>query len=509
MIFSSYSFLFFFLPAFLVMFFVVRSVGTPQAITVLVIAASLLFYALGDSASIPYLLTSIAGTYIIGYVISTTNSAGRRNALMVAGLAVAILPLVISKYFSPFAAAFNIRANDWVMPLAMSFLVFQQVIFLVEMARGNRICPVPLDYLAAILFFPKLISGPLTSVVDLAAHFQRGNCFRSSAQDIAVGTTYFCIGLFKKVMIADQLRPGVDAVFFGLGTADGMPFLDAWIGLLTFFIVLYFDFSGYSDMAIGLARICGITLPANFNSPLKATSLIEFWARWHMTLMKFLSGYVYNPIALWRMRAAMAASSGKARLFVETAVFPCFITMLVSGFWHGGGWNFIIFGLLHGAGLSVNQAWRQLKLPQLPRVVAWGVTFLFVLVSLVLFRTTDPAEALTFVHSLAGLSELRLPSQFAQLVARVGLPAVAAPAGKDFAFFTSGMGGVLATLACLAWALILPNSQQVIGEAKGPAWTRRFRWTPNSGWAVTTALLAVVSVAMLSSEYQSFIYFGF
>lgn len=508
MIFSSYGFLFFFLPAFLFLYFAVRSAGSPRAIALLVIFASLVFYECGDGSSIIYLLASITVTYCIGSAIAANFHANKHKALMVIGLTVAILPLVILKYFSPLAMVFDIRVKHLGMPLAMSFLVFQQVIFLIEMARRNSLCPDFLDYLAAILFFPKLISGPLTSVIDLAEQFRQCKYDRSFAHDFSVGATYFCMGLFKKVVIADQMAPGVDSVFAGLDSG-GVPFLDAWIGILSFFIMLYFDFSGYSDMAIGLARLCGFSLPANFNSPLKSTSLIDFWARWHMTLMKFLSGYVYNPIALWRTRSLMASPSSKGRLFLETAVFPSLVTMLVSGIWHGGGWNFIIFGLIHGVGLSVNHAWRQFKLPQLHFVIAWIVTFSFVLISLVLFRTSDPKAALTFAYSLAGLWEFRLPNQFAQFFSSVGMSVIVAPAGQNFGFFIGGMGGVMTTFAGLVWALVLPNSQQIIGEAKIPTWAHRICWKPNSLWALATAMLAIVSVSMFSSEYQSFIYFGF
>ncbi len=189
--------------------------------------------------------------------------------------------------------------------------------------------------------------------------------------------------------------------------------------------------------------MCGITLPFNFNSPLKAVSVVDFWVRWHITLMKFLLGYVYNPLALWRTRIAMARRRGKWRMFAETAIFPALGTMLVSGIWHGGGWNFIIFGLLHGLALSVNQAWRQFKMPRLPLVVAWGLIFVFVLLTLILFRAPDPVAAWFYVQSLAGVFELRLPMPIARVLADwTGLAVVPAVSGNMFSFFLGGAKAV-------------------------------------------------------------------
>jgi D-alanyl-lipoteichoic acid acyltransferase DltB (MBOAT superfamily) len=511
MSFNSYEFLFLFLPAFLVLFLALRPVRNCDLTATLIVIASILFYALGDGASVGYLLLTLAVTYGIGWKISSSDAGRQRKSLLAAGLIVSISPLVFYKYPDAFTSALYLEADGWVMPLAMSFVVFQQVIFLVEMGLAKSRCPRFLDYLAAVLFFPKLISGPLASVVDVAGQMRERMPTRDLGQDFAIGITYFCMGLFKKVVISDRLRPGVDAVFAGLmAGGEGVPLLDAWAGLVTFFVMLYFDFSGYSDMAIGIARICGIVLPFNFNSPLKSVSLTDFWSRWHMTLMKFLVGFVYNPLALWRTRAAMAAKRNKGRLFIEAAVVPAILTMLVSGIWHGGGWNFVIFGLAHGIGLSVNQAWRQFNFPRLPLVLAWALTFLFVLLTLILFRAPDPTSAWWFVKSLVGATEIRLPAQIAEVIAGwLGVSIIGAHPGQNFVFFLGGAGAVATSFAALGFALVAPNSQQVMGEAKASGWHGRIRWSPRSGWAVATALLTIASVAMLSTEYQRFVYFGF
>jgi D-alanyl-lipoteichoic acid acyltransferase DltB (MBOAT superfamily) len=510
MVFNSYQFLFFFLPAFFALFVLVRRYCKPDIALALIVSGSVVFYALGDGGSLPYLLATVVFSYGVGWQICRTESETVRRALLIGGLVVCILPLVFCKYPASFAGLFGLGLDGWIMPLAMSFVVFQQVIYLVEV-QGRREANLPfLDYLAAVLFFPKLISGPLASVTDVARQMRARFALPMKVDDVSVGLTYFCFGLFKKVVIADQMRPGVDAVFAGITDGHGVPFLDAWVGLVTFFVMLYFDFSGYSDMAIGIARICGIALPFNFNSPLKAVSLVDFWARWHMTLMKFLVAFIYNPIALWRTRAAMAARRSKYQMFAETAVLPAFATMLVSGLWHGGGWNFVIFGLAHGAVLSINQAWRQFKMPRPPVAVGWALTFLFVLVTLVLFRAPDPASALLYAKSLAGLTDIMLPAPIARIASGwFGLPVIAAPSGGNFMYFVGGSPAAAMALVALAAVLVLPNSQQVIGDAKASGWMSRLRWSPNGGWAVATALLAAASLTMLSQGYQKFVYFGF
>lgn len=511
MSFNSYLFLFAFLPAFLLAFTLSRThLKNSGLMLLLVIAASLVFYTFGSGASLVYLMLSLAVNYALGWRVAAAPPGPRRQTWFLCGLTATIVPLVFYKYKMIADWSLFPEIGRAAMPLAMSFLAFQQVIFLAEMRREKSRCLPILDYLASVLFFPKLISGPLASVQEVAKQMRVRFIERPLAEDMAMGFAYFSFGLFKKVVISDQMQPGVAAVFGGIEAGHGVPFLDAWVGLITFFVMLYFDFSGYSDMAVGLARMCGITLPFNFNSPLKAVSVVDFWARWHITLMKFLLGYIYNPLALWRTRAAMAARRGKWRMFAETAVFPAFATMLVSGVWHGGGWNFIIFGVAHGLALSINQAWRQFKMPHLPLIVAWGLTFGFVSLTLILFRAPDPTAAWLYLQSLLGVFEIRLPLPIARILTEwTSISVEPAVPGSMFSFFVGGAKAVGITLGALILALVLPNTQQVMGEAKMPAWAERWKWQPSPAWAVLTALGAAVSIFGVSANFSTFVYFGF
>lgn len=511
MIFNSYSFILAFLPAFLLAFFVFRmAFKTVEPTLALIIAASALFYAFGKAASLTYLLTSIMVTYGIGLQVSRTQSAKWRRWLFVGGLVVSIGPLVFYKYSTAFEAILPAPAGGWVMPLAISFVGFQQIIFLVEMRGGKIPCPPILEYLSAILFFPKLIAGPLASVSGVAEQMRVRMIERDVMEDISFGLSYFSLGLFKKVAISDQLSPSTTPVFAAIESGHNLPFLDAWVGLVTFFVMLYFDFSGYSDMAIGISRMCGISLPFNFNSPLKATSLVDFWGRWHITLMKFLLGNIYNPLALWRTRTAVAAKRGDWRLFAEAAVFPAMVTMLVTGLWHGGGWNFVIFGFMHGIGLSVNQAWRIFRLPRLYPTIGWTFTFLFVLVSLILFRMPDPTSAWLFAKSLANVAEIRIPAQIASnLEVWLGVSVVSAPAGHLFSFFVGGAPAVIWTLSALIAALALPNTQQIMGDERLPMRFKHLRWSPDWVWAITMAMCMLAALVLLAANYKTFVYFGF
>ncbi|WP_337996577.1 MBOAT family O-acyltransferase [Oleispirillum naphthae] len=476
--FNSLAFLSQFLPLFLAAFWLAGRFGTGRTVaTAVVLAASLVFFqAAGGWYSLGIGLASLSLTYLIGSRLCRSDGAGMRRVLFFAGLLSGLLPLIFFKYKFAFSQSLPGFWADIGMPLALSFLVFQQVTFLFEMNRDGAVCPRPLDYFAAVLFFPKLVCGPLTSVCDVARQIGTSGGQRDARRDLWIGATYLSLGLFKKAVLSDPLRPAVDAVYSSLAAGATLPMAEAWTGLLLFFLMLYFDFSGYTDIAIGLARACGIVLPGNFKSPLKACSLADFWSRWHATLTKFLMGVIYNPLALWRTRASMRTRPGRLRMFFETAAFPAVVTMLVSGIWHGGGWSFIIFGLLHGLGLTVNQAWRQFKAPRLPAVAGWAATFVFVMVSLIFFRAADVPTAARMLASLAG-------------VGAEGAPRAASLPDWRILWVAA---------AAAAIALGLPNSHQIMGEEKAaPGILGGLRWAPTLPWAAGALACAVCAVALL------------
>ena len=281
------------------------------------------------------------------------------------------------------------------LPLAISFFTFQQIVFLVDAYRGRRTRTGPLRYATGVAFFPHLLAGPIVQYSQLMPQFARRHILRPQPLMIAAGVTVFTFGLFKKVILADSFAQFVPVPFGAVAAGYNLTLVEAWAAALSYAFQIYFDFSGYSDMAIGLALLFGITLPVNFNSPYKAESIIEFWRRWHMTLSAFLRDYLYIPLGGGR--------SGPARRYLNLM-----ITMLLGGLWHGAAWTFVIWGGIHGAYLLVNHAWRSAR-ARWPHAVhvpggayaARLLTFVAVVVAWVFFRA-DTADAAVRVLGAMG-----------------------------------------------------------------------------------------------------------
>jgi D-alanyl-lipoteichoic acid acyltransferase DltB (MBOAT superfamily) len=248
-----------------------------------------------------------------------------------------------------------------ILPLGISFITFQKIAFLIDVQAGRVKAFSFREYCAFVLFFPQLIAGPIVHYREMMPQFAAASC-RFDRENFAIGLTLLLFGLFKKVVLADHIAPLVTPIYEHSATAGKTPLLLAWVAAVGFTIQVYFDFSGYTDIALGLARFFGIKLPPNFNSPLKASSIIDFWLRWHMTLTRFLTAYIYNPFVLWmtRRRAAKGLSGFGVRnptigAFVSLLMVPLITTMFISGLWHGAGYGFIIWGLPWC--LSHDQSW--------------------------------------------------------------------------------------------------------------------------------------------------------
>src|SRR5262249_14644600 len=258
----------------------------------------------------------------------------------------------------------NLTLTQVILPLGISFITFQKIAFLVDVHAGRVSSFTLRDYGLFVLFFPQLVAGPIVHYREMMPQFHQVSC-RLDSENLAVGFALFVFGLFKKVVLADGIAEHVSPIYDAAAAGQAVSLLPAWFAAVGFTLQIYFDFSGYTDMALGLARLFGVRLPANFNSPLKATSIIDFWLGWHMTLTRFLTAYIYNPLALWLTRRRMAKGlpglggpKPSVGSFFQLMVGPILLTMLVSGFWHGAGYLFILWGLLHGAYLSINHAWR-------------------------------------------------------------------------------------------------------------------------------------------------------
>jgi alginate O-acetyltransferase complex protein AlgI len=497
-LFNSYVFIFVFLPVTLAGFFLLGRLGRRGPALAWLLGASLFFYAWWNPADLPFLLLSIALNYSIAVALRRTSREGPRRALAAGGIAANLIFLGYYKYAGFVVVNLNaLLGTTWPvphrsLPLAISFFTFQQIVFLVDAYRSRRTRTGPLRYATGVAFFPHLLAGPIVQYSQLMPQFARRRILRPHALTIAAGLTVFTIGLFKKVILADSFAQFVPTPFGAVAAGYNLTLLEAWAAALSYAFQIYFDFSGYSDMAIGLALLIGITLPVNFNSPYKADSIIEFWRRWHMTLSAFLRDYLYVPLGGGR--------AGTARRYLNLM-----ITMLLGGLWHGAAWTFVIWGGIHGGYLLVNHAWRLSRGPRAGQApgraytcAARLLTFTGIVVAWVFFRADSVGTAVHVLRSMAGGYGVSLPRAWlAPLVARWG------GAVPDW-LGVGGMGtlGGWAQLGWLGAALVIvwgmPNTQEVMAR----------RWEPSPGWAAAVAAMAFVSILGLTRA-STFIYFNF
>lgn len=375
-------------------------------------AASLFFYGWWDIRFVGLLLGSIVFNYAAGYMIGhgVVREAVRPAKMLLTGaIAVDLFLLAYFKYVNFFAENLNYVAGtslpigQVILPLGISFFTFTQIAFLVDTYQGKVKEFNFVHYTLFVTYFPHLIAGPVLHHKEMMPQFAKRNVCHFNWDNVAVGLTIFALGLAKKVLLADSLANAATPVF-SVVAAGGQPMLfEAWIGALAYTLQLYFDFSAYSDMAIGLSLMFNVRLPINFNSPYKASSIIDFWRRWHMTLSRFLRDYLYIPLG--------GSRNGKAQRYLNLM-----ITMLLGGLWHGAGWTFVIWGGLHGLYLMVNHAWRGFKEQmgwgyggRLATLGAGALTFLAVVVGWVFFRADSFSSAMAMLHGMAGINGVSLP----------------------------------------------------------------------------------------------------
>jgi alginate O-acetyltransferase complex protein AlgI len=476
-IFNSYQFLFGFLPVVLTGTFLLARISAAAA-QYWLIAASLAFYAAWNVAYLPLLLGSIVFNYAIAVRMTKVANPTMRAWLLVCAVAVNLGLLGYYKYTGYFVDTLNAAAGTgytWrslILPLGISFYTFQQLTLLADVSSGRIKDFRFRDFLLFVTFFPHLIAGPIVHHREMMPQFRRAD-YRLNWEDLAIGSVLLSVGLCKKVILADGIANFVTPIFADAASGTPISFLFAWAGAVGFTLQMYFDFSGYSEMALGLARMVGIKLPMNFNSPLKALSIVDYWARWHITLTRFLTAGVYNPIAirLARRRAAAGKPGNTMGAFCGVIALPTLVTMLLSGLWHGAGNQFLLFGLLHGVALVVNHAWRLVRPRFWPdtahyqrtaRPIAWLLTFLLVVVALTWFHASSVAAGGNIVLGMIGLHGLALPDAVA-----TSSPVLAAALGRVGIGFTVDDTGGLAMLygwiaVLLAIALIPPNTLEML-----------------------------------------------
>jgi alginate O-acetyltransferase complex protein AlgI len=529
MLFNSQEFLFVFLPVTLLGFYLLGPIARQWAILWLILM-SLVFYGWWRPVNIliigPSILINFALSSFLLRLSEKGDQPGLSRAVLFAGIFFNILFLGFFKYADFVYGTINdvFGANfvllHVILPLGISFITFQKIAFLIDVQAGRVKAFTFREYCTFVLFFPQLVAGPIVHYREMMPQFATATC-RFDKENFAVGLTLLFFGLFKKGVLADNIAPLVTPIYEHSAAVGHTPFLLSWLAALGFTLQLYFDFSGYTDMALGLGRFFGIKLPPNFNSPLKATSIIEFWLRWHMTLTRFLTAYLYNPLVLWmtRRRAVKGRPGFGGRnppvgSFASLLMVPLITTMFISGLWHGAGYGFIIWGLIHGAYLVINHGWRVYvghrwrdrdAYARFMKPVGFVLTFVAVTVAMVFFRATTVRSAVDLVKGAFGLNGLSMPH---------GAAAIASTYGTDIE------KAVMWVAILLFIALICPNTLQILAPyepALGvkPASTApiigRLRipaWGPSLPWAVAISVIAAVAIFSTGGPSE-FLYWQF
>ena len=543
MLFNSYLFILGFLPVTLAAFYFFGSWSRTAALRWLILA-SLVFYAWWRPLNIAIILPSIlVNFYLARRLQAMAGDEKRQRAAKITlaiGIALNVAFLGYFKYWNFLTDISNdVFGTEFVLthiilPLGISFITFQKIAFLIDVHSGRVKEFTFADYALFVLFFPQLIAGPIVHYREMLPQFHETSC-RFDGKHFTVGLTMFCFGLFKKVFLADSIAPFVSPIFERAAHGDPVSMFPAIMAAIGFTLQIYFDFSGYSDMAIGIARCFGVRLPINFDSPLRAPSIIDYWLRWHITLSRFLTAYIYNPLLLSLTRRRLAkglpAMSGRnvtISAFITLLAFPTLVTMLISGVWHGAGYTFIVWGLLHGIFLIVNHGWRMLKAKRWPE---WNkrtqsrqfggivVTFLAVVFAMVFFKAPTLSGAFVILKGIFGGYGIGLPDSLfvhagplASLMRQTGGGPETWWGAIDFISLTGWI------VLMLGITLFAPNTGQLLARYE-PAlgvktsqtrtgWFARMEWSPSLKWSIGVAVIAFAAILKLGGPSE-FLYWQF
>jgi D-alanyl-lipoteichoic acid acyltransferase DltB (MBOAT superfamily) len=540
MLFNSAEFIFAFLPVTLLGCFLLARLSKGMALAWLTFA-SLVFYAWWRPQNVLIILPAILVNYVLARWLMALRGNESKRALARAILVAGILGNVAFLGYFKYANFVESTLNDYagthfvltqvILPLGISFITFQKIAFLIDVHAGRVESFSLREFFVFVLFFPQLVAGPIVHFREMVPQFRTAS-IRFELNHVAVGLTLFALGLFKKVVLADGIAGYVSPIYAQSQT-EHVSLFPAWIAAIGFTLQIYFDFSAYSDMATGLARCVGIRLPLNFDSPLKASSIVDFWLRWHVTLTRFLTAYIYNPLVLAQTRRRLKKGlpgltnrGVRPGAFLQLLAGPTLLTMLISGIWHGAGFLFIAWGLVHGVYICVNHAWRMFVVQRLRdkercaramKLPGFVLTFLCVVAAMVLFRSPTAGVAADLLAGMVGLHGISVPRA---LVEPFGL----VPLLEPFVQLAAGgatdlvMGGAWVA-ALLLIALLLPNSLQmlakyepVVGTAPrkiaSPWVAGALSWRPGFAWTVALCGLTVAAVLRLGGPSE-FLYWQF
>ena len=485
MLFNSYIFIFAFLPVTFVVYFFLNRLKLTVAAKTFLVLSSLFFYSWWNISYLPIILASMFFNYTVGVAFSKewTHSWINKKTILILGIAANVALLGYFKYADFLISNINMLLDSRIellhlaLPLAISFFTFQQIAYLVDSYHGETSEYDFLNYANFVTFFPQLIAGPIVHHKEMMPQFARLDNKVINYKNISAGLFIFSIGLFKKVIIADTFAIWATA---GFDHAQVLNMAEAWATSLSYTFQLYFDFSGYTDMAIGAALLFNIKLPFNFNSPYKAHSIQEFWRRWHMTLSRFLKDYIYIPLGGNR--------KGEFRTYSNLMA-----TFLIGGIWHGAGWTFVFWGLLHGIAIVIHRAWNRMGM-KLYTPLAWFITFNFINITWVFFRAKEWDDALKVLKGMF-MGALVLPQSWQDTLGTL------ARHGVQFGSWLQGISRddytPLWLISALLLTLFLQNSNQLTEKMK-----------PGYLTALYAAVLFLIAASSLS-KLSEFLYFNF
>lgn len=487
MLFNSYEFIFVFLPFVFFVYFYLLNKRLVIGAKAFLVSSSLFFYSWWNIAYLPLILLSMVFNYSLGSSLSKTIKIGKsfsKKALLTFGIFVNLSLLGYFKYADFFIeninyfSSLNLSSLNLLLPLAISFFTFQQIAYLVDSYRNETKEYDFLNYALFVSFFPQLIAGPIVHHKEMMPQFASKWNLVKNYKNIALGVFIFSIGLFKKVAIADTFSIWATA---GFDEAVSLNLIAAWATSLSYTFQLYFDFSGYCDMAIGAALLFNIRLPINFNSPYKARNIQDFWRRWHITLSRFLRDYVYIPLGGNR--------KGEIRTYTNLL-----LTFLLGGLWHGAGWTFIIWGALHGFALAIHKVWQNLGF-KMNKILAWFITFNFVNIAWIFFRAKDFESAIKVLSSMFSLDNIVLPEKLHKFLA--AYDEVYFSFGKVFIDIQGKDKIMVYIILAFVLVLVFNNSMQ-----------KMLSFKPNYKEALLLIILFVYSVLSLN-KVSEFLYFNF
>lgn len=513
MLFNSYTFIIFFLPLAYAGLFISQKWKDGKYSIVWLVTCSLFFYGWWNFFFVALILFSIAFNYYLGGLIQENFS----KLYLKIGILGNLLLISYFKYFNFFIENLNVFVQleatfeVVILPLAISFFTFQQIAYLIDIYRKKTSKYKFSHYCLFVTFFPQLLAGPIVHHKEMIPQFRNNLISNLTLQNLIIGISIFSIGLFKKVIIADNVESYATPLFTAAENGEVITFVEAWLGALSYSFQIYFDFSGYCDMAIGIARMFGVFLPLNFDSPYKSNNIIDFWRKWHITLSRFLKEYLYFSLGGNR--------KGKLRKYLNLL-----ITMLLGGLWHGAGWTFISWGFLHGIYLIINHLWRNIRLTFIPsnkKILYFSVlssrilTMVSIVFAWVLFRSDSFSGALNIYKGLFAYNGISLPEHYYYRLGSISEYLLEMGISFSGLKYFYGTQQIFVILSLIIMVSFMPNTQEIFSRYKpalGYIGDRKetffFSLERPKLWAFISALVFMLSVLSIN-QVNEFIYFQF